>query len=99
MSSYDMWLMEGWEDEDHEIWWDMCGPEVVQEFLDGERNRLGDLTREDLNWLIAYKWDSTIGLCDFVVQHISNIDGAIRKMFYDECEKQKCQQYEGLDDI
>lgn len=39
-------------------WWAECGPDIVQEFLDGRRNALVDFGREELAEVIKYVWDA-----------------------------------------
>jgi len=43
---------------DYVGWWDEHGPDIVQEFLDGKRKVLADMTRDELQELIMYVWDA-----------------------------------------
>lgn len=60
MSYYDRVYLAEPEHNEPDIvgWWDECGPEIVQEFLDGRRATLVDFDRDELLEVIKYVWDA-----------------------------------------
>lgn len=60
MSYYDRVYLAEPEFEEPDVvgWWDDCGPEIVQEFLDGKRATLGGFDRGELQEVIEHVWDA-----------------------------------------
>lgn len=60
MSYYDrVYLAEPEFDEPDVVgWWDEYGPDIVQEFLDGRRDKLVDFNRNELLEVIEHVWDA-----------------------------------------